>query len=178
MDDLKPIEPATQTDDGLYERDFHAWTHDRAEKLRRRTDDALDWANIAEEIESLGNRDKREVDSRLMRIIQHLLKWEYQPERRSRSWLTTIGTQRNEVLAVLEQSPSLRGKAERDLAKTWRRAARLASDQTGIPLTTLPGEPSYALERILDPDFLPGASGPEANLLPDHGTDEPFEPNA
>ena len=151
---------------GLYERDFHAWALDRARALRARHDDQLDWSNIAEEIEDLGRNSAREALSRTACIIQHLLKWEYQPERRTRSWRVTINTQRDDLNDLFEQSPSLLRKAELGMAKAWERGARRALDETGLDPAVFPNTPTYTLEQIRDTDFLPGTDT-------DGVTDEP-----
>jgi hypothetical protein len=78
----------------LYDTDFFRWTKEQAQLLRRRAEtannDDLDYRNLAEEIESVGASQKREVRSRLALILQHLLKWHYQPDLRSRSWEATL----------------------------------------------------------------------------------------
>src|SRR5450631_4403123 len=83
----------------LYERDFFRWTELMATRLRDRDASELDWKNLAEEIEDLGRRDRRELKSRLRVLIAHLLKWQYQPELREEStWKATISEQRQQVL--------------------------------------------------------------------------------
>ena len=82
----------------LYDEDFILWTERQATLLRRRAagelinDVELDWLNLAEEIEAIGGNTRRELRHRLARLLQHLLKWHYQPEQRSRSWRATIRT--------------------------------------------------------------------------------------
>ena len=77
-----------------YEIDFYAWTQKQAELLRNKNIDSLDWENIAEEIESMGRSEKRQLKNRLKVLIMHLLKWQFQPNLRSRSWELTIKEQR------------------------------------------------------------------------------------
>jgi Domain of unknown function DUF29 len=97
-----------------YETDFMQWAEQQTELLRRRAagqllnDEGLDWLNLAEEIESVGASQKREVRSRLALIFQHLLKWHYQPDLRSRNWINTLRVQRRDLQAVFDDSPSLR----------------------------------------------------------------------
>ena len=93
-----------------YDTDFYKWTQAQADALRAEKWELIDIANLAEEIESLGKRDRRELSSRLGILVRHLLKWHYQPERRrtGRSWQSTIMEQRRRIAGVLEQSPSLR----------------------------------------------------------------------
>ena len=82
--------PQPKIEDSLYERDFYAWTQDQAVKLRARAHNDIDWENVAEEIESVGRSDKKEIRRRLGVLVQHLLKWQFQPEMRSHSWQSTI----------------------------------------------------------------------------------------
>ena len=80
-----------------YEGDFYAWTQQQAEMLRARAPRGLDWENLAEEIESMGRRDRREVERRLRVILHHLLKWRVQPELRGPSWRRTLREQRRQI---------------------------------------------------------------------------------
>jgi Domain of unknown function DUF29 len=73
-----------------YEEDFFAWTQEQAELLRAREQRGLDWDNLAEEIDSMGRRERRELESRLRLILHHLLKWQAQPGLRGRSWQSTL----------------------------------------------------------------------------------------
>jgi hypothetical protein len=134
---------------------MYRWTRQKAKLLRAGKLSELDLDNLAEEIQSLGERDRREVDSRLMLILAHLLKWRYQPEKRTRSWQATIATQRGEIELILEQSPSLRRSAITRFPKTYARAVRQALAETGLPLGTFPPSSPFAPEQALDPDFMP-----------------------
>ena len=91
-----------------YEEDFYLWTVEQASLLRSGELSAIDAANIAEEIESMGRSDRRELKRRLIVLLTHLLTWRHQPEARSRSWSSTIREQRQQIELVLEDSPSLR----------------------------------------------------------------------
>ncbi len=94
----------------LYDGDFALWLEDVATKLRSRDFDHLDIDNLVEEIESLGRSDKKELKSRLITLIAHLLKRLYiDSAYDNRGWEITIREQRKELLLLLEQSPSLRG---------------------------------------------------------------------
>jgi len=81
----------------LYDRDFYAWANEQAALLRAGKLSDADVANIAEEIESMGRSEKRELVSRLVVLLLHLLKWQYQPARRGRSWQVTIENTRDEL---------------------------------------------------------------------------------
>jgi hypothetical protein len=141
----------------LYDTDFYAWTQEQAALLREGKVKALDLEHLAEEVESLGARDHRELRRRLQRLITHLLKWPYQPARRQtgHSGLSTIRTQRDELAALLEQSPSLRRTVSEALNARYRRAREDASAQTRLPLDIFPASCPWDADRVLDPDFFP-----------------------
>ncbi len=90
-----------------YETDFVAWAEAQAEALRAGRLDELDLEHLAEEIQGLAERDRRELRSRLRVLVAHLLKWRHQPDHRSRSWRATILTQRADLDDLFESSPSL-----------------------------------------------------------------------
>ncbi len=94
----------------LYEYDFYGWTELQAKALANRQVEALDWQNLREEIISLGKQEYRELVSRLTVLVGHLLKWEYQPDKRSRSWFLTIREQRRGIRRHLEGNPSLKSR--------------------------------------------------------------------
>lgn len=139
----------------LYERDMYRWTRQQAKLLRAGKVSELDLANLAEEIESLGNRDWRELKSRLTLIVMHLLKWQFQPEKRTRSWLATIGTQRREIRDLLEQSPSLRRKAIAMLPDVYAAAVEDACGETGLAPETFPATSPFSPDQVLDRNFVP-----------------------
>jgi hypothetical protein len=133
-----------------YETDFYLWTQQQAELLRQREFNRidLDLANIAEEIESMGKRDRRSISGYLHNVIMHLLKWQYQPERRGNSWRLSIENGRYQILDLLEESPSLKAQIEAITAKEYHRARKVASLETGLPLTTFPEQCPFTLEQI------------------------------
>jgi hypothetical protein len=137
----------------LYDRDFVAWTEQQAALLRANDLSALDREHLAEEIESVGASERRELRRRLARLLQHLLKWKYQPELRSRSWSATIRAQRDELAGILDDSPSLRSSLPDVLAGAYERGRRWALEETG--LLALPEACPWAVEQVLSPDFLP-----------------------
>jgi hypothetical protein len=151
----------------LYDEDFVRWTVEQATALRRAKGSnlLLDWENLAEEIESLGKSDRRELRSQITRILRHLLKLEASPAVEPRAnWRATIREARAEIEGVLEDSPSLRGEAEAIIAKQIRAAAELAADDLGHH-----GEPAdavwtrlkadhYKTEQVLG-DWFPGEPG-------------------
>ena len=92
----------------LYESDFYAWTQEQAKVLKSQAWAQLDTINLIEEIESLGRRERQELRSRFEILVGHLLKWQYQPEAHSNSWLATIREQRRKIQRLLQESPSLK----------------------------------------------------------------------
>ncbi len=80
-----------------YETDFYLWSYEQSELLRQRRFSELDLPNIIEEIESLGRSDKRALTSAYRVLLQHLLKWQFQPLRRGSSWLNTVSEQRRTI---------------------------------------------------------------------------------
>ena len=139
-----------------YETDFYLWTQQQADLLRQgqfnRVD--LDLANIAEEIESMGKRDRRAMGGYLQNVLMHLLKWRYQPERRGTSWRLSIRNGREQIFDLLEESPSLYPQMDSFLQKEYPRARKNAADETGLPLITFPEECPFTVEQITG-DFWP-----------------------
>ena len=141
-----------------YEHDFYAWSFAQARALRARRPEQLDWENLAEEIESLGRSDRRQVRSRLTVILMHLLKWQYQPKKRSTSWKVSIMAQRDEIESVLADSPSLRRRLPELLTEAYESARELAIFEMGLNKwdTSIPPERNpFTLDQVLDEDFLP-----------------------
>jgi len=149
-----------QVDTELYDRDFCEWVRHNVDLLRRGCVHQADLAHIAEELEALANSDERAVNSRLIVLIMHLLKWKLQPEGRyfesgKSSWLSTIIEQRRRLAELLEYSPSLKPFAVRSLRRNYPIAVRRASAEAGIPIRQFPAECPFTFEQVLDYDYLP-----------------------
>lgn len=142
----------------LYETDFQAWTQKQADFLRHQQWSQLDLLNLIEEIESLGKYQRSELRIRLSILIGHLLKWQYEPEKRSRSWFSTIRVQRIDILDLLAENPSLQPYLMEGLEKAHRKAIALAAGETNLSERTFPQNCHYTLEQILDEQFFPGES--------------------
>jgi len=141
-----------------YEADFHAWTQAQAEALRGKDWPALDLVNLAEEIESLGKRDRRAITHQIERLLLHMLKWVYQPaerHRRGRGWRGSTLQARHEIAKLIDESPSLRDYPAQQLAGAYRHARAQAALQTGLPLRTFPEACPWPLPQVLDEDFWP-----------------------
>jgi hypothetical protein len=138
-----------------YELDFVAWAEEQARLLRAREYKALDIENIAEEIESLGRSDKREIVNRMIVLIAHLLKCQHQPELRSKSWLASIREQRRKIEMLVEESPSLRPLLPGMLAKAFASARKEAASEMDVREDSLASVCPFSLEDVLREDFLP-----------------------
>jgi hypothetical protein len=143
---------------GLYERDLYTWCMEQAALLRAGRLDAIDAANIAEEIESLGNEQENALESSLRLILVHLLKWRYQPRRRTRSWHGTIVRERGNYQVRLRKNPGLKPAQDELMRDAYRRARREAAAETGLPLSVFPETCPFSLAQALDDDFLPDAA--------------------
>jgi hypothetical protein len=138
----------------LYEADLYAWTKAQADALRRRAANEIDWENLAEEIESVGNSDRRAIESRLKILLIHLLKWRYQPEHRSDSWRSSIDEARYRIARIIDDSPSLNTYPGEAMADAYRMAI-INKTIRRLELYHLPQECPWTIEQVLDPDFLP-----------------------
>jgi hypothetical protein len=149
----KMPEPLTPS---LYEIDFYAWTQEQAKLLKLQKWNQLDLPNLIEEIESLGKRERAELRNRFSVLIGHLLKWQYQVSKRSRSWLNTIRIQRIDLLELLKENPSLKPYLEEALQMAYTKGIALASGETNLPRKTFSENCPYTLDEILSDQFYPG----------------------
>ncbi len=138
-----------------YDSDFARWSTEQSALIRQGRFDELDRANVAEEIESLGRSERREIENRLKVLLLHLLKWRFQTQRQKGGWRTTIREQRVQIAKVVRDSPSLRSHPAEVLGEEYRTARADAADETGLPEATFPADCPFSIEQILDPDFLP-----------------------
>ena len=139
-----------------YDADFYAWTQDQGRKLRAGCFSELDMSNLAEEIESRGRSEKRELTNRLAVLLTHLLKWTLQPARRSRSWTNTIGEQRDQAELLLRDNPSLRPLLPEIVADAYWLGRRSAIGETNISADRFPVACPWDNKQVLDETFLPG----------------------
>ena len=138
-----------------YEADYARWCAEQGVLLREGRLDALDRQNLAEEIESLGRSDKREIESRLKILLVHLIKYKFQPEGRSGSWRATIKEQRFRIAKILQESPSLRGHPAEALAEEYLLARSEAVAEANLSETLIPGDSPFSVEQVLGQNFLP-----------------------
>ena len=140
-----------------YEHDFYAWTQAQAAALRAKDWAALDLEHVAEEIESMGKRDRRAVESTLVVRLGHGLKWVYQPARRSGSWRRTLTVSRQRLARILRDHHTLRAELADLIPMAYADARELAATETGVPLATFPEACPWRPEQVLAADFPPEA---------------------
>jgi hypothetical protein len=138
-----------------YEKDFYAWANEQAALLRGGRVAEADIAHIAEEIESMGKTEKRELVARLTVLLLHLLKWRHQPNLQGVSWRTTIKVQRLDIADLLEDNPSLKNQLPDALARAYRKAIQEAERETGLPETAFPATCPWSFEQATDAGFWP-----------------------
>ncbi len=144
--------------DQLYEQDFYAWANEQAGLLRAGKLSEADIEHIAEEIESMGKGEKRELVSRLNILLLHLLKWQYQPSHCGNSWRNTIRIQRREVAAHMKDNPSLKSLMPQAMEQAYGTAIIEAENETGLSEATFPASCEWSFEQIMDPEFWPGGT--------------------
>jgi len=138
-----------------YATDFDLWVRQTARLVREQRWQELDVEALLAEIEDLGKSERRGISSQLTRLLMHLLKWHYQPQRRSESWLDSISDARLQIELALKDSPSLRTYPAEQIEQSYRKARQSAAKQTGLPLSIFPEGCPYTLDAILDEDYLP-----------------------
>lgn len=157
IDTGSPEENGSEPMGTPYDKDVVAWAEEQVALLRAGRLSAIDIEHIAEEIEDVGKSQLRELGSRVSVLLAHLLKWRHQPERRGKSWMNTIRTQRTEALYLLSEAPSLRRRFEeaRWLDLVWMKARNLAETETGIDFDSFPETCPWPMTSVLEEGFLP-----------------------
>lgn len=138
-----------------YENDFYAWAIHNAQLLREGKLSEIDIENIAEEIDSMGKSEKRELINRLAVLLAHLLKWKFQSARRSNSWKYTVKEQRLRLNRLLSESPSLRNELEKRVNEAYEDACYIALSETGLGEEIFPEKCPFSLKNALDQNFFP-----------------------
>jgi len=150
--------PASKRPEGFaqlartYVEDETAWLDTMVRLIKQKRFAELDYENLTEFLESMAKRDRREVKSRLVSLMAHLLKWQFQPRRRSRSWHVTILNQRSELQDDLT-SKTLRNHAQEVLPEAYQRAVRQAAVETGLAEDRLPAHCPFSLDFLLSDEF-------------------------
>jgi hypothetical protein len=141
--------------DPVNQQDFYAWTQQQADLLRSRQFNKVDLEHLIEEVESLGNSELRELESRLTVLLMHLLKWQYQAHFQTRSWVLTIKEQRRRIVKRLQQSSSLKSRFDEIIIDAYELARGDAADETGIPESNFPVACPWIYTQIVDMEFWP-----------------------
>jgi hypothetical protein len=144
----------------LYDQDFYAWTTEQAGLLRAGRLSEADVEHIAEEIESMGKSEKRELVSRLTVLLLHLLKWRYQPSRRGKSWTASIANNRDQLEVHLADNPSLKSFIPVAMTQAYRYALRDAGAETDLDQSTFPQPCPWTYDEIMANDFWPDPPAP------------------
>jgi len=133
----------------LYEQDFYQWTQEQTELMKAGALSQLDIPNLIEEIESMGKTQKHELINRLAVLLMHLLKWDYQPERRGRSWELTIKEQRIRIKNHLLENPSLKYSMSEYVSIAFEIAVVKALKETRLPDSVFPETCPYTIDQIM-----------------------------
>jgi hypothetical protein len=137
----------------LYEADFYAWTVSTANLLRQQRFMEIDIAHLAEELEDMGKRERRALESHIRNVVLHLLKWRYQPEKRGASWRQSIRNGRIDIQKLLRDSPSLASQISQMLDDEYLAARADAFDETGLSENIFPTQCPFTSEQVLDAGF-------------------------
>jgi hypothetical protein len=139
----------------LHDKDFHAWTLQQADLLKAGKLHEIDLDNLIEEIESMGASERNQLQNRLKVLIGHLLKWQFQPAYRTRSWNATIEEQRLSVMTLIEDNPSLKSILDERITKAYPQGVLLAVKETNLEKKTFPSSCPYSVDQIFDLEFFP-----------------------
>ncbi len=138
----------------LYEKDYYLWIEETVQLLQEGKLQDLDIPNLIEEIEDMGRSKKNALESNLIVLLMHLLKWKYQPEKQSGSWRGTIREHRRQILKAFKNSPSLKRYFEEIFEESYEEARKQAADETELSLTQFSESCPFKIEQILDPEYL------------------------
>ena len=142
----------------LYEKDFYLWTQETANLLKKNRFEEVDLKNLIEEIEAMGRSEKRELESRLTTIIEHLLKliyWTVEKERNMRGWRGTVIEQRRQIQRLLKDSPSLKSFLGEIFLDCYQVARKDTLQKYQLSPEMFPIQSPFTIEEILDPNYLP-----------------------
>jgi len=139
-----------------YEDDIALWSQEQAAALEARRFDDLDIAHLVEEITEVGTSFVLRLASALRQVLIHLLKWQSQPAKRSKSGRLSLVEHRDLIPYNLRRAPSLRPQLPALIAEVYPDAVRKASLQTDLPAATFPPVCPWTVAQVCDHDFLPG----------------------
>jgi hypothetical protein len=146
---------ATKLLSSLYELDYQQWLETTVTYLSDRNFEQIDLEYLVAELESMGKSEKSALDSNLVILLMHLLKYKYQPQKQSDSWRNSIVEHRRRILRSFKHSPSLKRYFEQVFDECYQDARQDAKTETQLPLITFPEICDFTQAEVLDPDFLP-----------------------
>lgn len=150
---MTALQPPPRPSTTPYDTDYVQWITTTVGQLRRKDYADVDWANLIDEIEDMARRERQALRSNLKILLLHFLKWQYQAEKRTRSWASSIVEHRQRLEEALETSPSLQPEFEKVLHKAYEAAVKKASVETGLSNKTFPAECPFTLAQIMDENF-------------------------
>lgn len=146
--------PLAKSIDNLYDKDYYLWLRNTAQLIREKRFTEVDADNLVEEIEDMGRSEKRALESNLVVLLLHLLKYKYQPAKRSNSWKASIREHRRRLRKAFKDSPSLKVYCEEVFAECYEDGRQQASDETGLPLEKFPLNSPFTVAEVLDEEYL------------------------
>jgi hypothetical protein len=139
----------------LYEYDFNEWIAQQIALLKQGRTNEIDAIHLITELEEMGKSNLRELESRFIILIAHLLKWQFQPNQQSSSWRDSINEQRLQLSRLLRKTPSLKRELINTVTEVYLDALELATDDTGLAMSIFPTTCPYSIEQLLDKTFYP-----------------------
>ncbi len=139
----------------LHETDLYAWTRQQVQLLKSGQLSALDVSNLIDEVDDMGGSIRNQLESRLEVLLMHLLKWQYQPNYRGRSWQLTIKEQRRKIERLIRKNPSLQNTLDQTLADAYGDAIIAVAKETGMAENIFPEQCPYSIQQIIYSDYLP-----------------------
>jgi hypothetical protein len=138
-----------------HDEDFYGWAMAEANLLRQRRLGDLDFDNLIEELENMGASERRALVSRMAQLIFHLLKWQFQPDFRGRSWRASIKEQRKKTKGILKDNPSFKNEITNFISDAYEDAFLIIEKETPLDLKLFPAECPYSFEQIMNNEFYP-----------------------
>jgi hypothetical protein len=136
-----------------YEDDYYGWVMDQVELLRSGRLDQIEREHLAEELEDLAGDEFTKLESALRVLLMHMLKWDQQPEHRTRSWIFSIREQRRRYARLLKKSPSLKARLEEAREEAYEDARDWAAHETHLSVRDFPKDCPYGWDDVLERPF-------------------------
>jgi hypothetical protein len=152
---MTPFTPYSSEIVNPYEQDYFLWLEKTIDLLREKRFNEVDLENLLEELENMGRNEKKALQSNLTILLMHLLKYKYQSQKRSKSWLSTIVEHRRRLIIQLEDTPSLKRYFLDIFDKCYQDACLDATTETGLSQETFSKTSPFTVEEILNPSYLP-----------------------